>query len=254
MGESESTRKSLNLRCPSLPESPMKKETSDRKRTEKDLIVFISHRDSKCDECKEELGHGAWITLKEGKGALCLACADLDHLTFLPSGDAALTRRARKHSTLAAVVLRWSQARKRYERQGLLVENPALEKAEEECLADSEIRERRSEREAEKRASLDRDYLEKFAARIRQLFPRSPAGREKAIAEHACRKYSGRVGRSSAAKGLDEEAVRLAVIAHIRHTETDYDLFLARGHERWDARNEVEGEVYRIIREWEAVD
>lgn len=59
-----------------------------------DLKVFISTRDSKCDECRENLGRGAWITLVEGKGALCLSCADLDHLVFLGSGDAALTRRA----------------------------------------------------------------------------------------------------------------------------------------------------------------
>jgi len=70
-----------------------------------DLKVFISSRDSSCTECGESLGHGAWITLVEGKGALCLACADLDHLVFLPPGNPALTRRARKHSTLAAVVL-----------------------------------------------------------------------------------------------------------------------------------------------------
>jgi hypothetical protein len=229
----------------------MKKGTPDGKRTETDLKVFISHRDSRCDECKEELGRGAWITLREGQGALCLACADLDHLIFLTTGDAALTRRARKYSTLAVVVLKWSRARKRYERQELLVESQALEKAEEECLADTEIRERRREREAEKRASMDREYVEKFAARVRQLFPRSPAGRERAIAEHACLKYSGRVGRSAAAKSLDEEAVRLAVIAHIRHAQTDYDLLLAGGHERWDARNEVEGEVERILTEWE---
>jgi hypothetical protein len=36
-----------------------------------DIKVFISHRDSKCDECGEELGRKAWITLEEGKGALC---------------------------------------------------------------------------------------------------------------------------------------------------------------------------------------
>jgi len=91
-----------------------------------DLKVFITSRESKCDECKEDLGRKAWITLAEKKGALCLSCADLDHLVFLPSGDAALTRRARKHSTLSAVVLKWSKARRRYERQGLLVEGPAL--------------------------------------------------------------------------------------------------------------------------------
>src|SRR4030042_4415571 len=94
-----------------------------------DLRVFISTTDSTCDECGEELGRGAWITLQKKKGALCLACADLDHLVFLPPGDAAITRRARKYSTLAAVVLKWSRARKRYERQGLLGGNGALEEA-----------------------------------------------------------------------------------------------------------------------------
>jgi hypothetical protein len=41
-----------------------------------------------------EPGRWAWISLAEGQGALCLACADLDHLLFLPAGNAALTRRA----------------------------------------------------------------------------------------------------------------------------------------------------------------
>src|SRR3954447_11122596 len=87
-----------------------------------EIKVFISNRESTCSECGENLGPKAWITLVGEKGALCLACADLDHLLFLPSGDAALTRRARKYSVLTAVVLKWSRARKRYERQGLLVE------------------------------------------------------------------------------------------------------------------------------------
>ena len=58
-----------------------------------DLKVFITSRDSTCDECGENLGRKAWITLNKDKGALCLACADLDHLVFLPSGNTALTGR-----------------------------------------------------------------------------------------------------------------------------------------------------------------
>jgi hypothetical protein len=46
---------------------------------------------------------------------------------FLPAGDAALSRRARKASTLSAVVVRFSRPRKRYERQGILVEPKARE-------------------------------------------------------------------------------------------------------------------------------
>jgi len=44
------------------------------------------------------------------------------------------------------------------------------------------------------------------------------------------------VGRSASAKSLDENAVWMAVIAHIRHAETNYDELLSRGMERWEAR------------------
>jgi hypothetical protein len=216
-----------------------------------EITVFISTQDSSCGECGEQLGRKAWITLDDEKGALCLSCADLDHLIFLPAGDAALTRRARKHSTLSAVVLQWSRARKRYERQGLLVEAEALAQAEQECLADSEIRERRREREAERRTELDQHYVEAFTRRVRELFPGCPAKREQVIAEHACLKYSGRVGRSAAAKELDEQSVRLAVIAHIRHTETDYDMLLASGCERRAARRQIEEVINRVLTRWQ---
>lgn len=212
--------------------------------------VFITARESVCDECGEELGHKAWIMLAGDRGALCLACADLDHLVFLPAGDAAVTRRARKHSTLAAVVLKWSQARKRYERQGLLVEQQALEQAEKECLADAEVRMRRRERETERRADLDQQYVARFAARVRELYPHCPAGREMVIAEHACLKYSGRVGRTASAKSLADEAVDLAVIAHIRHAETQYDQLLRQYWDRSDARAGIAEEVRRVRAKW----
>lgn len=214
------------------------------------LKVFISHRDSVCGECHEELGTKAWILLAGDRGALCMACADLDHLVFLPSGDAALTRRAKKHSQLSAVVLKWSRARKRYERQGLLVEEAALARAEEECLADEDVRQRRKERNALRQAELDAQYLNQFAERVRELFPCCPSGRERMIAEHACRKFSGRVGRSAAAKELAEEAVRLAVVAHVRHAETDYDRLLGSGWDRFDAREHVRGQVERVLQSW----
>ena len=227
--------------------------TSSKQKTE-EIRVFISNRDSTCGDCGEDLGRKAWITLVRDKGALCLSCADLDHLIFLPSGDAALTRRARKHSLLSAVVLKWSRARKRYERQGLLVEAAALESAEDECLADADLRARRRDREAERRAELDETFVDRFAARIRELFPRLAAGREQPIAEHACLKYSGRIGRSALGKTMDEQAVRLAVIAHIRHNETNYDQLLGRGWERSDARSAVADRVHEVRKQWEAAE
>jgi hypothetical protein len=215
-----------------------------------DIKVFITNQDSTCDECGEKLGHHAWITLVEGKGALCLSCADLDHLAFLPAGDAALTRRSAKYSTLSAVVLQWSRARKHYERQGLLVEESALQRAEQECLEDEDMRARRRERESERRAELDQGYVSRFAERVRELFPNCPAGREQVIAEHACQKYSGRVGRSAQAKALDEKSILLAVIAHIRHAETNYDELLSQGMDRWLARDEVEDEIEKVLARW----
>lgn len=215
-----------------------------------DLKVFISHRKSICDQCGDELGHHAWITLNEEKGANCLSCADFDHLVFLPAGDAALTRRSRKYSKLSAVVLQWSRARKRYERQGLLVEEQALMQAEAECLADAEVRARRQERDAKRRSLLDQQYVNQFATRIRELFPNCPTGRETEIAQHASLKYSGRVGRSAAAKGFDEGAVLLAVTAYVRHAETEYDTLLMSGCERWEARDSVNGTVALVLERW----
>lgn len=86
---------------------------------------------------------------------------------------------------------------------------------------------------------------------IREVYPYCPRGRGKVIAEHACRKYSGRVGRSAAAKTLDESAVRLAVTAHVRHVETNYDELLMRGFERWEARDDVSGRVSQVLEMWE---
>jgi hypothetical protein len=215
-----------------------------------EIKVFITSRESTCDECGEVLGSHAWITLSPDKGALCLTCADLDHLSYLPSGDAALTRRAKSKSPLSAVVLKWSRSRKRYERQGLLVEEKALEQAEAECLADADLRQARRVREAERREAMDTSYVKEYADWVRLLYPHMPSGLEVKIAEHACLKYSGRVGRSDRAKKFDPEAIALSVIADIRHTETDYDELLMRGVDRRDARGIVKDKIDDVLEKW----
>jgi len=233
--------------------SPAKVDNAGRqeKPSQTDEIkVFISNRNSHCGECDHDLGKKAWITLEREKGALCLTCADLDELVFLPAGDAALTRRSKKYSNLSAVVLKFSKARGRYERQGLLVEGAALDQAEAECLGDSEVRERRNERARERRAEFDEQYVREFAKQIRTLFPNCPTAREQVIAEHACLKYSGRVGRSAAAKEFDDEMITLAVKAHLRHRETNYDQLLGQGWFRNQARAQVRDRVEEIAEKW----
>jgi hypothetical protein len=47
-----------------------------------ELKVFISTREPTCDECNENLGSKAWITLAGEKGALCLSRADAYNQAF----------------------------------------------------------------------------------------------------------------------------------------------------------------------------
>jgi hypothetical protein len=225
--------------------------TVDRMAKQEDLRVFFSSRDSRCDECQEKLGSGELIALTDKRKVLCFSCADLDHLVYLPAGDPALTRRARKHSRLSAIVLKFSKARKRNERQGVLIEEAALKLAEQECLADEEVRARRRVREAERREKEDREYIRQFSGAILDLYPKCPGRTAKSIAEHACLKYSGRVGRSAAAKSFDDSAVRLAVVAHVRHAETDYDELLMNGWDRYDARQRVADQLDSVLSKWQ---
>src|SRR5437773_10000316 len=116
-----------------------KRDRFEAERRSRELIVFSLVHESKCSECNKELWRREFL-FKDGERGLCMTCADLDELVYLPSGDAALSRRARMHSPLSAVVVRFSRARKRYERQGILVSEEALTKAEEECAADAPAR------------------------------------------------------------------------------------------------------------------
>jgi hypothetical protein len=212
-----------------------------------DLVVVQPAKDFTCADCGE--AHGDLLIMDDA-GPLCMTCADMDHLVFLPAGDAALTRRAKKASKLSAVVVHWSKSRKRYERQGLLVEETALEQAEEQCLADADIRLRRRERDAVRREHEDLEFQRRFAAGIAREYPRCPPERAEAIARHAGLRGSGRVGRSAAGRDLAEEAVTLAVIASIRHEDTDYDDLLMSGVARADARDKIRPAIDKVLAAW----
>jgi hypothetical protein len=213
-------------------------------------VVFSILRDSKCAECGQELHRGHWLMLDEKKRALCLACADLDHLVYLPSGDAALTRRARKHSKLSVPVVRFSRARRRYERQGVLVEDAALSRAEEECIADADVRAERRKLRAAVVARADQEFAASMAEAILRLFPSCPSEQAGLIAAHTAVRGSGRVGRSAAGHALDPDALTLAVVASIRHGHTRYDELLMEGWSREDARRAVHGEVEKAVDRW----
>ena len=72
------------------------------------------------------------LLMMENPGPACLRCVGLGDLEFLSAGDALLTRRVKAKSARHAVVVRFSKSRRRYERQGLLVEPQALTEAQRE--------------------------------------------------------------------------------------------------------------------------
>jgi hypothetical protein len=89
-----------------------------------DLVVVAPLNEWTCAGCSTT---GNDLLLMQDDEPHCLRCVQLDHLVFLPAGDAKRTRQAHRASRLTAVVVRFSRTRKRYERQGLLVEPDALE-------------------------------------------------------------------------------------------------------------------------------
>ncbi|MFJ8161478.1 DUF2293 domain-containing protein [Streptomyces sp. NPDC096136] len=213
------------------------------------LVVFESQKPIHCAECRQ----GPLRRLVREAGVpRCLDCADLGHLVYLPRGDAALTRRAREASSLSAVVVRRHRGRRRYERQGLLVEDAALARAERACLADADARARRRERDRRRRAAEDVRFTAAFAAEILRLFPGCPPERARAIAAHASVRGSGRVGRTAAGRALDGQAVSMAVRAAVRHTDTEYDALLMAGVHRFEARARLAARIDSILDGWRA--
>ncbi|MEW5849286.1 MAG: DUF2293 domain-containing protein [Myxococcota bacterium] len=214
-----------------------------------ELTIHLANGKNPCSECSQPLLPGSFILVEDRK-PVCLDCGDLDHLVFLEAGDAAMTRRSQKYSKLAAVVVKWSHARKRYERQGILVEEAAVKRARIECAMDADERAARREKDAERREREDEQLVQRMAEAIRQRMPGCPREEVLRIAQHTAVRGSGRVGRSEAGRALDEQALKLAVYAHIRHAHTNYDELLMQGVPRAEARESVQGRVDDVMQRW----
>ncbi len=203
-----------------------------------------------CVQCATKLADDILVT-RDGKGnPICMPCAGLATLTLVASGDVALTRRAQSQSGRVAVLICWSPRSKRWERRGTLVEPWALAAAKAQCDADSEKRSISRQRARDRRVIEDRDYHAKFRSAVLHLYPGCPRAEAADIASHACEKHSGRVGRTANAKALEDEAVRLAVIAHVRHLHTNYDTVIGASHDKRKSRSIVRGTIQEILDAW----
>jgi hypothetical protein len=91
-----------------------------------------------------------------------------------------------------------------------------------------------------------------LAREIARLFPACPRVRLEEIARHTAARGSGRVGRTAAGRALEPEAITLAVIAAVRHRDTDYDDLLMVGVDRAEARSRVRADVEQTLERWRA--
>jgi hypothetical protein len=111
------------------------KETDQKKNPANS--VFALSRSSRCHGCDLKLVVDDIVKLNTKSNdeteAFCRQCAGLSELEVLRSGNAQVTRLAKKYSKNNYVILKWSELWKTYERQGLLVEPDALKRAREEA-------------------------------------------------------------------------------------------------------------------------
>lgn len=214
--------------------------------------IYITKKEKLlCAQCGKPIKKSeAFVSESELAKGTCFTCSPFISCVLLPPGDAALTRRSKKHSSICGVVFTWNQRRKRYERMGQYVDAKAISLAKKECEEDEEQRAAKNIKAALVRAVEDKAYIQEFGKAIRERYPRCPTHREFAIATHACEKYSGRVGRSASAKKFDSQMIDLAVEAHIRHTETDYDFQFNKGKTKKEIRADLGFTIRRILSSW----
>ena len=116
---------------PELSEKKRERLAETASRAPELVVVQPLNTEWVCHRC----GGSGDLLMMETPGPACLRCVGLDDLEYLPAADALLTRRAKSKSSRHAVVVRFSRTRRRYERQGLLVEPQALADAQQKLEA-----------------------------------------------------------------------------------------------------------------------
>lgn len=97
-----------------------------------DSVVYALNKPSRCYSCDSKLLADEIVKIEKGKDereVLCIRCAGLGEFELIKSGNAQLTRKASKLSSVRYVVMKWSELWKSYERVGVLVEKEALRTA-----------------------------------------------------------------------------------------------------------------------------
>ena len=174
---------------------------------------------------------------REWKDTLLMPVWDRRYV-WVESGDATLTR------AISPYVIREDGEMTKWglRTTARLVLRRDLEKAE------AALAETAEKRAAARRRKQDREYRV-AEAEIREQFPSIPERDLKEILNHSFSAGAGTVGRTST---LDlEEKCRLAVIAHVRHSHTDYEALMNEtGGDKLTCRDAIWNNVEAVLDEW----
>ena len=113
--------------------------------------IYLTKKETlKCNTCRKPIGIGqAFVAETENHIGTCFDCSPFAKADFLEPGNAALTRRSKKHSAYCGILFSWNKRRKRFERKGQYVEAKAIAMAELECEEDEQKRALKNKKAAE---------------------------------------------------------------------------------------------------------
>ncbi|KAK2751101.1 hypothetical protein FQN57_000176 [Myotisia sp. PD_48] len=165
-----------------------------------------------------------------------------DDYGFVPKGDVFITRNCRSKTLDLGKPVYTVYSTSTYLQTGIYVPSHVYTAVKQAACATSDARQQAV-------AQKDARDLRKARLLLEKEFPCMPEPDINAVLNHAFLKGSGRVGRSGTV-GSDENKVRLAVEAHIRHVHTDYDRLIKLGLSREEAREDIWEDVKKIKKSW----
>ena len=171
-----------------------------------------------------------------------------DGFVEVPIGNAFITRKIKQQAELVYIRMVKATRTRPSTPVAILAPKELVEQVHAEERRTWEQRNSRRQKERQYRADKESQRQAGLLEEIRSQFPAMPESVAETIVAHAFAVGSGRVGRTSLLD--DRRKIELAVRAHIRHCETDYEELLASGAERDWASLSVQEEIEQIYRVW----
>ena len=171
-----------------------------------------------------------------------------DDYVEIEPGDAYVTRQVKLRSAAVYCRMKKSRRRKFSELVGILAPPEIVEEVLADAKQTKDLRKARNAVAAVHRSRKEAELNQQRIETLKQMLPGIPEDDAENVVKRAFEVGSGRVGRTSSL--TDEEKLRIATLAHIRHCHTDYEAMLDDGIDREEARECVAGKIQRVYDKW----